>query len=71
MCVQTALSGHARGHGEIALGGAFFGWKVYHTDFDALSVELSLELGIVNVAFDLQFTRLSIKRAIRADLPTS
>lgn len=46
------MSGAARGNDEIALDWALLWWEVGQMELDTLPIELSLEHGIVNVAFD-------------------
>lgn len=67
--VQVTTFGPARGDDEIILDGACL-WRVTgHVKLDAVLVQLSLEVGIINVAFCKQVACLSVDGAICPDLP--
>lgn len=68
--IQVPTFGPAGGDDEIVLGWTILWREVGQVDLDAVLVQLSLELGIINVTFDEQIPRLLVDCAICADLPT-
>lgn len=70
LCIQTSIFGNLRSDGEAILDGGFHWLEVRHFEIDVLPVQLSLNLGIVNVSLNEEFARLLVKRAICTNLHT-